>query len=230
MIYQGIRFIIILAVIIALCLINKKLKLFGLVINQITGKKKFHIFNKLGSLVAVVISIVIIVISIYPYEGYFLKFNSVEESFNYSVFLGDRWENYEVKGDHCSFMYSKQTNSNNVGYHSVYKNSDNTYSMLDFKCDSHNYKQAVIENSTGENNLVSCHSVYNKLADETCYFVEYWLPKDETNTYKVELNGKELDNLYYSKGAYGVYATVKSEGFADELDIIIEGTSVKLEY
>ncbi len=42
-----------------------------------------------------------------------------------------------------------------------------------------------------------------------------------------ELVAVGLKNL--SKRIVSVYATVKSEGFADELDIIIDGTPVKLE-
>lgn len=229
MIYNISRLLIFIILAFLLLFILLRLKIL-VVVNRDTLKSKVIVKNKVAAAILSIVMICIFIISIYPFEGFFLTFESVEQSLNYRVFQFNRSDNYITKSDNCYFIFSKNSSAGNINYHSAHINSDKSVGLIDFQSTHHDYSNSSIIDKEDNVHLISCKAIYNKNASETCYFIKYSLPKNQTNNHIINWNNENLNCIFYQKGVYGLYQVIKEGDFADTIDLTVDDVSVKLEF
>ena len=119
-------------------------------------------------LTSIFITIICITIISYPYEGYFIRFKTLEESLNYSVFQYYSMNNAYIEDVNTHFVICKS--GNNYRYHSI-NSYDNGYGLCDLKTniDIMNKQEHF---KFGEHYIVlDLTTIYNQISDKTCYLV-----------------------------------------------------------
>ena len=224
--YQMIRLIFIVCVVVLFLLINYKFKFIVNVQDPIKKKNKPCVKRKSATIIAVALAVVIIAVSFYPFEKYFIKFSSVEDSFSYSIFQGNQYKIYEHSVEDCVFVYCDKSGVGN--YCSVMQNEDKTYKMIDTNSEKHTYGYS----STDDNDyyLVECNAVYNNVINKTCYYIRNCIPESKKDIDRIFWNKDELQNICYEENAYGEYFIVKEGYFEDTINLTVNDTDIQLNY
>ncbi len=134
--------------------------------NTNTKRKK----NIKHIIISVICLIVCTIIIYYPYESNFIRFNTAENSINYSFPYNIGASNYYIDNDNTVFVVSKKGNNNS--YHSIVK-YDNGYGMCDFKSNTSLDWSATHINENDINGMFKANVVYNEITNKTCYYIDF---------------------------------------------------------
>lgn len=193
--------------------------------------KLFHInFSKKKKIFISIISIICIALIFYfPFEGAFIRFNSLEESFSYSSF-GNKMLNV-YKAEDSVFIVSGK-DKNQLTYYGVTK-YDNKYGMLNYDTERTTYKTNLIKTSKDNINMsVSATCLYNKKTNESMLCV-ILLSKNTGEPIIVQADNKQKiincsddgNEEVYNKKYYLIYES----SIPDDAYIYVNGQKVNFE-
>lgn len=230
-------FFIILIVVVSFILIKNKLIVLEVPKENaldVIKTKKMKLTKKSTCFLFVSCAIIFIMIAIfsYPFEGAFLRFQSIDDSLRYSIFHNRFWDNYFIENEKCYFVYSCKNGDEK--YHSISK-YDNGIGMVDYDSETYLYQIKGIQtddNITSDENvkiLETC-AVYNKFADSTCYFVSYYKPTGTEIDNTITINGVKTECIEYKESEKSVYALIKNGFKADTVVININGKEVTTDF
>lgn len=163
--------------------------------NQYCSNKDFKIKYILKFVLTVIFIILIVRISFYPFEGYFLQFNSIEQSLKYRGYNTQNLETYEY--DDCAFAFNNDDRT--LYTFDKYKNS---YGFVNFKSIDSKYNELETNYHYFENDCI--YSNYNKTANKTFYLINVRTDKNIIDD-KILINGtkanfqKEIDVTYFNE-------------------------------
>lgn len=171
--------------------------------------------------VILIIILVITLISFLPIENKFIRFNSLEDSMNYSVSDNFLQKNTILNGERCYFILSRR--GNNMNFHTISKYGEKV-GMVDYK--SERKQLGINRDSTGR--LIDCYAVYNEKSNQSCYFVIYSIPKGKEKEHSILINEKEMDCIYYVKDGIAVYSLIVEERFKEEVTVTVDGVELPI--
>lgn len=183
-------------------------------VKDINKKNKRIAYIILASVFAITL------ISFYPFEGEFIRFNTPEDSLNYSIAKSRFRENTIIEGEGCYFVVSRR--GNNVSYHSISKYG-NKVGMANYKSE-----RKYLGRNISSDHLVSCRALYDKNSDSSCYFIAYFSPIGDEEENIVLINGQNAECVYYYKNAVAKYALVIDGKFEEDIVININGVDKKI--
>lgn len=183
---------------------------------KFTKKSKYILF------ITYAFVVVITLISAYPFEGAFLRFQSPEASLNYSIFHNNFWNNYMIENEKCYFVYSYK--DGNVKYHSISKYSDGI-GVVDYNSHTRRYQTKSGMNGDDFYNIVT-YAVYDKHSDCTCYFVCSYGPTGTEYDNIIKINRKGTECLYYKEKGKAVYALIEDGAPKDSIIVNIHGLDI----
>lgn len=164
--------------------------------------------------------IALIVISFLPIEGEFIRFKTPEASMKYSILDNDiLQENTIIEGEGCYFVFSKKNNS----YCAISKYGEKV-GMVDYKS-----KSKFIGINSDDSDLVSCHAVYDKNSNTSCYFLvinNALEGRKEDDT--ILINGKKADCIYYKRKSTSVYSLIVDGKFEDDIVVTINDVEIPI--
>ncbi len=106
----------------------------------------------------------------YPFEGYFIRFNSLEDSIFYSIY-DCKSSKFQITEDDDTIFFVQIKNTD-YSYHSVAK-PDGEYYMCDFNTDnSSNIKMRYLDEKT-YTGIFRTDIIKNKTTNKRCYFVKF---------------------------------------------------------
>lgn len=163
MFYYFVRIVIVLILYIIFIAIFRRINRKKIIVKKLS-KKASSISNKLAYILSFIL---ITAVASYPYEGYFLRFNSVEQSVNYSVPNSFMQPVSYIKDGNTIFLVTDKKDNNSEHSITLY---DNGYSMCDFNTQS---SMTTIRHINIDDTYISftINSIYNKTTDRTCYFL-----------------------------------------------------------
>lgn len=142
-------------------------KLFGKYFVKKNNNKNLHKKKKFPYILYGISILLILDLIFYPFEGFFIRFNSLEKSINYSI--SDYYSSdFKIIEDNDTIFFVKLKNSN-YSYHSVAKDNEKYY-LCDFKtCKSSNTKIKYLRESEFSG-ILQTDIILNKITNKSCYF------------------------------------------------------------
>lgn len=191
--------------------------------NKCSQKLKFTLKSKKIWSINILVILLITLISFYPIEGNFLRFNSPEESINYSVIDNFLWENYIIEDDDACFVYSQK--NSNIAFHTISK-YENGYGMLNYKSKERHYGNS--RNTLSDRSYsIYCYAIYNTDSNSTCYFLKYALPFGNKEDNIVKFNNKNTDCIYYVEKGKSMYTIIEEGTFKEHFTVSVNGVDVQ---
>lgn len=215
MIYLLVRFIIIIILVIVVILLIKKKKIK-------IHKKRYYVLFAVG------ICVMTVIIFNWRIEGNFIKFDSLEDSFNYSVMGGE--QNTVIEDDNCVFIVS-QIDESTFEYHTASK-FDDKWGMVDFNSQGQGY---IISNKNNNSKINSCGIIVinNKDYNKSAYILTYTkiFENDEKIENIIDVESKEkykiLTEEHGESWIKTQYYIVKDGGIPKEFTVNIDGEEIK---
>lgn len=204
MLYYIIRIIIILIIIsifIIIKLIKNKRKYGVFFVKKVRPKKALHKQKrkKLPYVLCFIAILLFLDIIFYPFEGYFIRFSSLEKSIHYSIY-DSYFSSISIVEDDDTVFFMKNNNSN-ISYHSVTK-YNNDYGLCDFgtKTNGFHIHQEFIHDSKF-NGVLRVRYILNENTNKTCYFIELFKTFNNDNDDNDDIavfdsSGEKLKTLY----------------------------------
>lgn len=216
MFYYTIRFILLF---ILLLVLKKFGKPFFKKYYKITEKyKKKKLINILASLCVTIICVAIIS---YPYEGYFIRFKTLENSLKYSVFQYYSMNNTYIQDENTHFIICKR--GNNHYYHSV-NSYDNGYGLCDFKTRTDIMNKQAYFKLNEHYVVLNLTTIYNQISDKTCYFIDAISISENENIEIFDSNGKVLNQVSFENENSSNYYYKVSNGKPEKnFTVVING-------
>lgn len=189
------------------------------VLNTFESQKTIGKINKRIVYIMLASVFTVTLIFLYPFEGEFIRFDTPEDSLNYSVIDNALRKNTIIEGEGCYFVFSQK--NNNVSYYTISK-YDNKVGMVDYKSKS-NY----IGLNNEDRDLVMCHAVYDKNSNTSCYFVINNTLAGEKGDHVILINGKKATCIY-KENIKGVYTLIEDGEFRNDVVITIDGVDIPI--
>ncbi len=186
--YYFIRFIFVTIFILALCFAVHKSKRFVLfpkfsnpeIYQKYCTDKKYRKSCNLVSLSLSVIILIVIIASLYPYEGHFMTFETINDSLSYKNINTENIDTYEY--DDCVFVVDSENN-----IYSITK-EDNKYKLVDFNSENINYTQPSYNGGLKITEPKSAK--FNKDTNKTFYYLG--ISTEEKPTGEVTMNDNKM--------------------------------------
>lgn len=188
-------------------------------LNVYHNPKKLKSANKRVWIPTLLIIWIITLISFYPIEGSFLRFNSPEQSLSYSIVDNSSWKHYIIEDDDACFVYSEK--GSNVFYHTISKYEDG-FGMIDYKSSRRSYGY-----STTPPYPIRCYAVYDSHSNLTCYFLHYTLPQGGKYDNTVKFNDKNTKCIYYKEFAEGIYTIIEEGEIQEHFTVTVNGVDAQ---
>lgn len=189
------------------------------VLNTFEGQKTISKINKRIAYIMIASVFAVTLISLYPFEGKFIRFDTPEDSLNYSLVDNALRKNTIIEGESCYFVFSQK--NNNVSYYTISK-YDNKVGMVGYRSKS----KYIGLNDVGKN-LVMCHAVYDKNSNTSCYFVINNTPEGEKGDHVILINGKKATCIY-KENAKGVYSLIECGEFRNDVVVTIDSVYISI--
>lgn len=200
MLYYIIRYIIILiiiSIIIIIKLLENKRKYGVYFLKKMKPIKTLHKRKKLPHVLCIIVIYLFLnIIIFYPYEGYFIRFNSLEKSIHYSIY-DSYFSSISIVEDDDTVFFAKNT-KNNITYHSVAKYK-NDYGLCDFGIAKGFHIRQESINVPKFDGILTVDYILNKNTNKTCYFIKLLkiFNNDDNDDIAVfDSNGEKLKTLY----------------------------------
>lgn len=177
------------------------------------SKKIVKSRNKVIVYIIFAVIILLVINSFYYVEGRIIRFNTLEDSLNYSLVDNSRRENVILESEECYFIFSRI--SNNSSYHVASKYGEKI-GVLDYQS-----KTKYLGTNKYNDRPINCSAIYDRYSNTSCYFVMCVLPEKETNM--ILIDGKEAENIYYSQNGISVYALISDGEYKEDIIVTIDG-------
>lgn len=172
---------------------------------------------------------VITLVSFYPIEGEFIRFDTPEKSLDYSVVDNILRKNTIVESEGCYFVFSQK--NNNINYYTISKYNDKV-GMTNYKAKS---KSVGLNSEDGT--LIMCHSLYDKNSNTSCYFViknnsvaDNSL-EEKNGESVILINGKKSQCIYYKENKgyeKSVYSLIVTGEFQKDVIVNVDGEDIPI--
>lgn len=215
-------------------IINKKYKLIAHIssthnadlYNQYCNNKNYKIKYILKFIITVILLITIVRISFYPFEGYFLQFNSIEDALKYRGYNTQNLEIFEY--DDCAFAFDKEDRKLYT-----FDKRENSYGFVNFNSVNSKYNEFETSYHYFENDYI--YSSYNKTVNKTFYLINVRTDKDIIDD-EIIINGakaefeKEIDVTYFKEinRTLKQYICIQDNQPGKTIDIIINNTQIEM--
>ena len=186
-------------------------------------KLKMKVENKWLFSLIVFCSILVVLVSTYPFEGYFLTFDNIESALKYSDNEFDLKNYYIIDADDCYFVHNKK------GFdHTAYKYNDRV-GLLNYDRVLYPYRAVFYSVNDGSNSIL-CDATYNRQADKTCYILDISFLKNEAKEYNITLDGEKFQRIDYKEGVSAVYQIVTNGYFKKPLTITVNDAPLTMDF
>lgn len=176
-------------------------------------------FSRRATYIMIPVFLGVMIITSYPFEGSFLRFDTPEASLKYSSSKSIFRENTFFEGERCYFVVS--TESNNVSYHSISKYGDK-FGVADYKSELKHL------GNNAEDKLLTCMAIYDENSDSSCYFISYFLPDSEKDEDIVLIDDRKAECISFRKNSIAKYLLIVDGKFKEDVVINVNGIDRRL--
>ena len=168
-------------------------------------------------------SIIVGIVSIFPFEGSFMTFDNIESALKYSDSKFNMKNYYIIDADDCYFVHNKK------GFdHTAYKYNDRV-GLLNYDRVLYPYRAVFYSVNDGSNSIL-CDATYNRQADKTCYIHDISFLKNEAKEYNITLDGEKFQRIDYKEGVSAVYQIVTNGYFKKPLTITVNDAPLTMDF
>lgn len=213
MFYICLRILIIFIVLVAAVLILKKLKI------KLTKKKK--------AICSLFLVLCLYIIFCFPFEGSFIRFNSLDDAFSYSSFGNQLLSTYNAEN---SVFIVAGKDKNQLTYYSSTKYGEK-FGMLNYKIQTIYYKTKIID-LEGAEMSVSANSLINTETNESLLSVVLLSPNNGKGVNVTMPNGDKIQSFSddSNKSAYNLkYYLIFEEPVSSNFYIFVNGNKIYFE-